>query len=343
MRKGNLINWIAVLCLAAAGLPAAAQQSAQQSPSILTRVRSLLGQSPAPKPAAPTPAPKPAAAPAPSAPTQAPKPATSAASPVPGQGTKPAAAATSPANPAAKQAAVTGMPAPVQATKPAAAPAASLTNRPLAPTMKPVSAPGTPSAPAALAESRGSSKPGVNSPIKSASAAAPAAKGAPVKPEAANSKPISTTPNPKAAEAKAEAPKDVPRDIPQPAAVPALPAIVPVKENIARRDPFAPLLAKEATGNGTPLNLPPGKPGLMIGSLHIDGIVNGPNGMIAIVSNPQQRVYFLREGDHLYDGQVEHITMDGISFHQTGKDPFGNAVEREVAKRLNPTSPGEEQ
>jgi len=64
--------------------------------------------------------------------------------------------------------------------------------------------------------------------------------------------------------------------------------------------------------------------------------------MIAIVSSAQDRVYFLREGDRLYDGQVEHITMDGISFHQAGKDPFGNAVEREVAKRLNST-PGEQQ
>jgi hypothetical protein len=200
--------------------------------------------------------------------------------------------------------------------------------------MKPVSAPAGPNAPAATAESHGPFKPGGNPPIKTV-------KGEPVKPGAANSKLISTTPNPKAAtEAKAEAPKDVPRDIPKAG---ALPAIVPVKENISRRDPFSPLLAKEATGNGTPLNLPPGKPGLMVGSLHIDGIVNGPNGMIAIVSNPQQRVYFLREGDHLYDGLVEHITMDGISFHQTGKDPFGNAVEREVAKRLNPTSPGEQQ
>jgi len=206
--------------------------------------------------------------------------------------------------------------------------------------MKPVSAPVTPNAPAASTESHGPFKPGGNPPLKTV-AAAPGAKGFPVKPGTANSKLIPATPNPKAAaEAKAEAPKDVTRDIPKEG---VLPAIVPVKENIARRDPFSPLLAKEAAGNGTPLNLPPGKPGLMVGSLHIDGIVNGPNGMIAIVSNPQQRVYFLREGDHLYDGQVEHITMDGISFHQTGKDPFGNAVEREVAKRLNPMSPGEQQ
>ena len=292
MRKGNLTNWIAVLCLAAAGMPAAAQQS----PSVLTRVRSLLGQSPAPKPAA---APAPAPTPKPPAPAPA-------------------------------------APAPVQT----AAPTTPLANRPLAPAMKPVSAPATPNAPAASTESHGPFKPGGNPPVKTV-AAAPGAKGAPVKPGTANSKIISTTPNPReAAEAKAEAPRDVPRNIPK---ADGLPAIVPVKENISRRDPFSPLLAKEAAGNGTPLNLPPGKPGLMVGSLHIDGIVNGPNGMIAIVSNPQQRVYFLREGDHLYDGQVEHITMDGISFHQTGKDPFGNAVEREVAKRLNPTSPGEQQ
>jgi hypothetical protein len=320
MRKGNLTNWIAVLCLAAAGMPAAAQQS----PSVMSKVRSLLGQSPAAKPAA-------APAPAAPAPAQAPKPATSAAAPSPDQLAKPAA--------------VAGTPAPVQTAKPVATPAAPLGNRPSAPTVKPVSGPAAPGAPAASADSHGPSKPAGNAPLKTVAATVPGAKGAPantpVKPGAANSKLIPTTANPKAAaEAKAEAPKDVPRDIPKTAAIPA---IVPVKENISRRDPFSPLLAKEATGNGTPLNLPPGKPGLMIGSLHINGIVNGPNGMIAIVANPQQRVYFLREGDHLYDGQVQHITMDGISFHQTGKDPFGNAVEREVAKRLNSTSPGEEQ
>jgi hypothetical protein len=54
-------------------------------------------------------------------------------------------------------------------------------------------------------------------------------------------------------------------------------------------------------------------------------------------------VYFLREGDHLYDGNVEHITMEGVSFHETGKDAFGKAVERESTKRLYSTTPGEQQ
>jgi type IV pilus assembly protein PilP len=107
-----------------------------------------------------------------------------------------------------------------------------------------------------------------------------------------------------------------------------------------RRDPFDPLVGKEKAGPA-PQNLPPGKAGLQIATLRLDGIVRGPNGMIAVVSNPQQRVYFLRDGDHLYDGDVEHITLEGLSFHQTGTDPFGKPVEREVTKRLYPT-PGDE-
>ena len=110
---------------------------------------------------------------------------------------------------------------------------------------------------------------------------------------------------------------------------------------IVRRDPFQPLVSKQRLGSDIPERLPPGKAGLVISSLRIDGVVRGPNGMIAVVSNPQQRVYFLREGDQLFDGRVEKITMEAVSFHQTGKDAFGKPVERQVSKRLYP-SPGEQ-
>ena len=76
--------------------------------------------------------------------------------------------------------------------------------------------------------------------------------------------------------------------------------------------------------------------------MRIDGIVHSASGMIAIVSNAQQRVYFLREGDKLYDGSVDKITLDAISFHEIGKDAFGKPLERVVTKRLYP-SPGEQQ
>ena len=110
----------------------------------------------------------------------------------------------------------------------------------------------------------------------------------------------------------------------------------------SRRDPFDALLYKARPGTETPENLPPGKAGLQVATLRIDGIVRGASGVIAIVSNPQQRVYFLREGDKLYDGTVAHITLEAISFQEFGKDAFGKPVEHQVTKRLYP-SPGESQ
>jgi|SRR5215472_4178081 len=109
----------------------------------------------------------------------------------------------------------------------------------------------------------------------------------------------------------------------------------------ARRDPFESLLNR-SQGKGGPA-LPPGKAGLQVSTLRLDGIVKAPNGMIAVVTNPQARTYFLREGDHLYDGSVEKITMDGVSFHEEGKDAFGKPVERQVNKRIYSTSSGEQQ
>ncbi|MGC1202948.1 MAG: hypothetical protein WA879_15475, partial [Candidatus Acidiferrales bacterium] len=61
-----------------------------------------------------------------------------------------------------------------------------------------------------------------------------------------------------------------------------------------------------------------------------------------VVSNPEQRVYFIREGDHLYDGTVEKIGLDGVTFRETSKDAFGKPVERVVTKRIY-ASAGEQQ
>jgi Tfp pilus assembly protein PilP len=110
----------------------------------------------------------------------------------------------------------------------------------------------------------------------------------------------------------------------------------------ARRDPFESLVGRQQAQSAAARNLPPGKAGLQVSTLRLDGIVKAPNGMIAVVSNPQMRTYFLREGDHLYDGSVEKISMDGVSFHEEGKDAFGKPVERQVNKRIY-SSPGEQQ
>ena len=114
------------------------------------------------------------------------------------------------------------------------------------------------------------------------------------------------------------------------------------EQKVARRDPFESLVGREKAQAELSKNLPPGKAGLQVASLRLDGIVKAPNGMIAVVTNPQARTYFLREGDQLYDGRVEKIAMDGVSFHEIGKDAFGKPVERQVNKRIY-SSAGEQQ
>jgi Tfp pilus assembly protein PilP len=112
-------------------------------------------------------------------------------------------------------------------------------------------------------------------------------------------------------------------------------------EKGSRRDPFESLVNRQKDQNAGK-NLPPGKAGLQVSTLRLDGIVRSSVGMIAVVSNPQARTYFLREGDQLYDGRVDKIAMDGVSFHELGKDAFGKPVERQVQKRIY-ASAGEQQ
>ncbi|HEX3377571.1 MAG TPA: hypothetical protein VHS29_11965 [Candidatus Acidoferrales bacterium] len=178
-------------------------------------------------------------------------------------------------------------------------------------------------------------------PVKTVAQAPPAASGkAPAKPPVAapaktmadakaGTKPGAT--DPKAAQKSAAANQEN---------KPAVKA--PEEKAVARRDPFDTLLSKARSGNEPPENLPPGKAGLIIETLRINGIVNSPTGTIAVVSNSQQRVYFLRDGDKLYDGSVQKITLDGITFQETGKDAFGKPLERTVTKNLYQLS-GEKQ
>jgi hypothetical protein len=108
-----------------------------------------------------------------------------------------------------------------------------------------------------------------------------------------------------------------------------------------RRDPFTPLINERKEGGG-PDHLPPGKAGLVITTVRVDGTVRSEVGMIAVLSNADQRTYFVHEGDRLYDGAVEKIGLDGVTFRQNSKDAFGKPVERVVTKRIY-ASAGEQQ
>jgi Tfp pilus assembly protein PilP len=111
-------------------------------------------------------------------------------------------------------------------------------------------------------------------------------------------------------------------------------------EAVGKRDPFAPLINDKKDAGGQ--HLPPGKAGLVIATVRVDGAVRSGTQMIAVVSNPEQSVYFIREGDRLYDGDVEKIGLDGVTFKENSKDAFGKPVERMVTKRIY-ASAGEQQ
>jgi Tfp pilus assembly protein PilP len=201
---------------------------------------------------------------------------------------------------------------------------------------KPAQQTAKPAATAATKPTPQAAKPAAPAPSKPATPAA--------KPTAQATKPAGTPaaksgakPATKAG-GKAKAARPARKPVEKPSTPGSKPAAAESEIKQARRDPFESLVGRQNKG-GTP-NLPPGKLGLQVSTLRLDGIVRSPNGMIAVVSNPQSRTYFLREGDRLYDGSVEKISMDSVSFHEEGKDAFGKPVERQVNKRIY-SSPGE--
>jgi Tfp pilus assembly protein PilP len=172
--------------------------------------------------------------------------------------------------------------------------------------------------------------PGVWAQAKPATKAAPKAKPATVAPK-------------KAAAPKAAPPAKKAAAAAEPAAA-AAPAEAPATDKtealLNKRDPFVPLINDKKDKGGQ--HLPPGKAGLVIATVRVDGAVRAASGMIAVVSNPEESVYFIREGDRLYDGAVEKIGLDGVTFRENSKDAFGKPVERVVTKRIYATA-GEQQ
>ena len=206
----------------------------------------------------------------------------------------------------------------------------------------PATPPAKPAPQAAKPVAQAPAKPAAQAPAKPAAASSSGAQSKPAAP--VTNKPAATAAKPAAPKTAAAkpAPKRAAKKSARRAAKPVVSATPAADKEVkvAKRDPFESLVGREHAGPRT--DLPQGKAGLQVGTLRLDGIVRAPNGMIAVVSNPQSRTYFLREGDQLYDGRVEKIAMDGVSFHEVGKDAFGKPVERQVNKRIY-ASAGEQQ
>ena len=102
-----------------------------------------------------------------------------------------------------------------------------------------------------------------------------------------------------------------------------------------RRDPFRAIVVETAADDDVPVTYPPGKPGLVIGQLQVQGIAHSIDGTwIAVVDNNTGRAYFLRENDKLYNGVVSKINPDSVVFIEETTDSSGQQTSREVVKEL---------
>ncbi len=111
-----------------------------------------------------------------------------------------------------------------------------------------------------------------------------------------------------------------------------------VSRTRTRRDPFRSLLVRPEDLQAAQA-LPPGKRGLVVAQIRVDGIVVTPQDRIAVVTVPHRdRAYFLREQDELYNGYVLEIHDDFVIFKERVMDAFGKIYEREVVKQIYPAA-----
>ena len=91
-----------------------------------------------------------------------------------------------------------------------------------------------------------------------------------------------------------------------------------------------------------PGNRPPGAGGLLVEQLKLKGVVRdgATQKMIAVVTTTNNRAYFLREGEAVYDGVVSKITSDAVYFKGNIFDAKREVRSRQVVKTLSP-APGE--
>ncbi len=103
-----------------------------------------------------------------------------------------------------------------------------------------------------------------------------------------------------------------------------------------RRDPFRSLVGPAPKIE--PGQRPPGVPGFLIDEIKLTGIVRTKQGIVGVVSGPDNKGYLIRVGDKVLDGEVIRITPSSVVFRQEVNDPTRIERYREVVKDLTPPS-----
>ena len=108
-----------------------------------------------------------------------------------------------------------------------------------------------------------------------------------------------------------------------------------------RMDPFLYIAPKTAAGRSddeeVPRGIPPrGIEGTYIEKAGFEGIIvtRNDNRRMAIIRSADNRAYFLREGDRLFDGYLKTIDNDSVVFVRETLMRSGRILTQEVTKRL---------
>lgn len=101
-----------------------------------------------------------------------------------------------------------------------------------------------------------------------------------------------------------------------------------------RRDPFVSL----ALGMNVlpPEARPPGLQGMLIQEVSLRGIVKTTDGYIAMIQGTDNKSYFARTGERLYDGNIQAIDDEKVVFRQEINDPLRIERFQQVEKTLHP-------
>jgi len=105
-----------------------------------------------------------------------------------------------------------------------------------------------------------------------------------------------------------------------------------------RRDPFVSL----ALGIDvlSPDVRPPGLAGMLIQEVSLRGIVKTVDGYIAMIQGTDNKSYFARNGEKLYDGNIQSIDDARVVFRQEINDPLRIEKFQTVEKTLHPVEEG---
>ncbi|MEE9291343.1 MAG: hypothetical protein V3U83_00295 [Acidobacteriota bacterium] len=107
-----------------------------------------------------------------------------------------------------------------------------------------------------------------------------------------------------------------------------------------RRDPFRSLV--DSLLAGKPGARPRGIRGMLIAEVDLVGIVQKGRSAIAFFNGSDNKGYFLRVGDTLYDGKITRINRNTgvVVFRQEVNDPRSIKPYRDVTKRLTTAEEG---